>query len=143
MNTLKATQKGFTLVEVMITVAIIGILASIAIPSYSEYVLRARAADATGVLADMRIRMEQCYQDNRDYSLCAAQCAAPVGSNTTYFGFACSVAPTATVYTLAATGTGTMAGYTFSVDQQNLKSSVNPGGGNAGCWALKKGSSAC
>lgn len=133
MNTSKVMQKGFTLIELMIAVVIIGILAAIVVPSYQEYVRRARAADATGVLADMRIRMEQCFQDNRDYRLCAAQCAAPVGTNTTFFGFSCSAGPTETTYTLQAQGTGAMAAYRYTITENNTKSSAF----NAGCWSLK------
>jgi type IV pilus assembly protein PilE len=131
MNTLKVMQKGFTLIELMIVVAIIGILAAIVVPSYHEYVQRARATEATSALADMRIRMEQYFQDNRTYV--GGPCAAPAGTNTTYFGFACSAGPTATTYTLAATGVGDMAAYTYSVDQNNAKSSSF----NAACWSIK------
>jgi type IV pilus assembly protein PilE len=141
---IKATQKGFTLVELMIVVAIIGILAAIAVPSYQEYIQRARAADATGVLADMRIKMEQCYQDNRSYALCGAQCNAPVGTNIAFFGFACSAGPAAATYTLAATGAGNMAGYVYSVTQDNRKSSTTAGGGgNNNCWVIKRASTTC
>ncbi len=134
MNTVKHLQKGFTLVEIMIVVAIIGILASIAIPSYQEYVLRARASAATGALADMRIKMEQYFQDNRTYDL--GPCTAATGTDTTYFAFGCSVT-TATAYTLTATGSGSMAAYTYSIDQNNAKSSSF----NASCWQLKPGGS--
>ena len=79
MNKLKHIQKGFTLIELMIVVAIIGILAAIAVPNYQEYVRRARASEATSALADMRIRMEQYFQDNRRYT--GGPCAAPTGTN--------------------------------------------------------------
>lgn len=135
MNTLKVAQKGFTLIELMIVVAIIGILASIAIPSYREYVQRARAADATGTLADMRIKMEQCFQDNRSYALCAAQCNAPIGADTVHFNFSCSAGPAATTYTLFAQGqaAGDMGAYSYSINESNNKSSAF----NGACWSLK------
>lgn len=131
MNIVKRLQKGFTLVEIMIVVAIIGILASIAIPSYTDYVKRARASGATGALADMRIKMEQYFQDNRTYV--GGPCAAATGTDTAYFAFGCSSAGTATTYTLTATGSGVMAGYNYSIDQNNVKSSSF----NSACWSLK------
>jgi type IV pilus assembly protein PilE len=130
MNILKVTQKGFTLIELMIVVAIIGILAAIAIPSYSEYVLRSRAVDATSTLADMRIKMEQFYQDNRTYI--GGPCTAPASANTTFFGFACTGVAAGT-YTINATGTGDMAAYSYAVDEANNKSSAL----NTNCWAVK------
>jgi type IV pilus assembly protein PilE len=136
-NLVKTRQKGFTLIELMIVVAIVGILASVAIPSYQDYVKRSRAADATSTLADMRIRMEQCFQDNRSYALCAAQCAAPNGADTVHFTFSCSVAPTATNYTLKAQGlaAGGMNTYSYTITADNTKGSAF----NATCWALKPG----
>ncbi|HAF00275.1 MAG TPA: pilus assembly protein PilE, partial [Methylophilaceae bacterium] len=80
MNVRKINQKGFTLLELMIVVAIVGILASIAIPAYQDYVKKGKAAEAPGALADLRVKMEQCFQDNRDYTACAAFCAPTSGA---------------------------------------------------------------
>jgi type IV pilus assembly protein PilE len=137
MNTFKAAQKGFTLVELMIVIAIIGILAAIAIPNYTDYVNRARATAATSALADMRIRLEQFFQDNRDYT--GASCAAPAGADTEFFAFSCSSVPDATTYTIQALGAGPMAGYQYTIDQNNLKTSVTPDSGGGNCWEVDRG----
>ena len=135
----KANQKGFTLMELMIVVAIIGILASIAIPSYTEYVMRGKAAEATATLADLKSRMEQCFQDNKDYThaTCAALCATPVDAE--YFTYSCTPASTATTYTLAAAAVAGQGinGFSFTIDENGGKTS-NFDGNTGNCWLTKK-----
>lgn len=124
---------GFTLIEVMITVAIIGILATIAIPAYTDYVTRGRLAEAHSTLADMRVRMEQFYQDNRTYA------GAPACTGTTgkYFTYSCPTA-NATLFTARASGMG----FVFEIDQANARSTPTVPSGwtsSASCWITKKG----
>lgn len=143
MNTLKVAQKGFTLIELMIVVAIIGILAAVALPNYTEYVKRGKAAEATSTLANLRIKMEQCFQDNRAYdnAACTALCATPAGAQ--YFTYACNPVSTATAYKLVATGVTAKgmpsASFIFSIDQNNAKTSTFDGTAGATCWLTKKG----
>jgi type IV pilus assembly protein PilE len=138
MKIAKAMQNGFTLIEIMIVVAIIGILASIALPSYTDYVKAGKAAEATSTLADLRIKMEQCFQDNRTYASCAAFCAPTSGA--VNFTYTCSSAPSATTYTLQAAGKGDVSNFNFTVDQNNAKTSSYDGvSGN--CWKTSKTSS--
>lgn len=131
---------GFTLIELMVVVAIVGILAAIALPAYSDYVIRGKIPDATSNLAAKRVQMEQYFQDNLTYAS-----APPCTSDSTsskYFTFDCSVAGTATVYTLEAVGQGTMAGFTYTVDQGNNKATTavpSDWTTNAACWVTKKG----
>jgi len=147
------TQRGFTLIEVMVVVAIVAILAAIAIPNYRDYVLRSKVTEALSGLADARVKMEQYYQDNRTYPTnCVVFPAAP-GPNdvqvmgTQYFTLTCS-ALTATTFTVTADGINDMIGFHYTIDQNNGKTSsftgtpasngwTSPTPNN--CWAIRKG----
>ena len=59
---------GFTLIELMITVAILAIIAAVAIPSYSSYVDRGKRAEARTALLDIAARQERYYSNNRQYA---------------------------------------------------------------------------
>jgi type IV pilus assembly protein PilE len=136
---------GFTLIELMITVAIVGILAAIALPNYSDYVTRGKIPEATAALAVKRVKLEQYYQDNKTYAA-APDCSADT-TTSKYFTFSCSVAGTASAYTLQAAGQGSMAGFTFTVDQANAKTTSIAAPAPSGwitasaqaCWLTNKG----
>jgi type IV pilus assembly protein PilE len=115
------TQQGFTLIELMIAVAIVGILTMIALPSYTRYVVRGKVPDATANLATKRVQMEQFFMDSRTY-LGAPACTAD-SSSSKNFDFSCPVL-NASAYTLQAAGKGSMAGFTYTVDQANAKTSA-------------------
>lgn len=146
-------SNGFTLIEVMIVVALLGLLAAIAMPNYAAYVTRSKIPGATSTLSDMRVKMEQHFQDNRDYTnACVANAVAPPPpTNNPNFAFTCTnLGPT--TYTLTADGDAAgksgMTGFVFTINESNVKSTTlsQTAGkasagwtGGGGCWVTSKG----
>ncbi|MCZ8072865.1 general secretion pathway protein GspH [Paucibacter aquatile] len=132
--------QGFTLIEVMVTVAIIGILAAVALPSYQAYVVRGKIPEATAGLATRQVRLEQFFLDRRTY-VGAPDCNSDATSSK-YFTFSCS-ASSATAFTLRAVGKDSMAGFTYTINEAGVKTSAAlPTGWTTPspntCWATKK-----
>ena len=149
-----ARQRGFTLIELMITVAIVAILASIAYPSYRDYILRGQLVDATNGLSAMRADMERHFQDNRTYATVGSGSTArtmpcqvdvskrKVGNFT--LGCAADPALSATTFKLEAVGSGPTNGFTFTIDQANTRATSAAPSGWSTCttsWILKRGQS--
>ena len=138
---------GFTLIEVMITVAVIAILAAIALPSYIDYITRSKLVEAKTNLSDMRTRLEQYFLDNRSYPTAPGDCLAyapgapPAGkiylpANIKNFTIDCPTMD-GTNYQVRAQGLG----FTFTIDQTNLKQTpFVPAGWTSStvCWVSRK-----
>lgn len=143
---------GFTLIEVMITVAIVAILAAIALPSYVSYVRRGEMQEAVTFLNDFSVKMEQYYQDNRAYGAIGGTACAnsnpPAWSNfapgsAKYFSYACSLTSTTNNqgYVLTATGSSGLAiGNVYTLNNSGDKATTQYlGQAISGCqnWKIK------
>ena len=150
-NSPQRHDRGFTIVELMVAMVMVGILTTIAIPSYREYLRRGQLADAFSTLSDMRVKMEQHYQDNKFYGAAVGSATCPTLSSYAafpisgkYFTMSCSggAAPSQT-FTLTATGnSGLTNGYVYTLNQNGVKGTTQFAGSSssAACWLTKAGS---
>jgi type IV pilus assembly protein PilE len=151
---LQRLRRGFTLIEVMIVVAIVAILAAVALPSYRDYLRRGMLPDAFTALNDYRVKMEQYYQDNRAYGNTGATTCAnnnaptwstfvPAGPNN--FTFACALGGTtaagAQTYTITATGKAStrVTGHVYTITHDNVQSTTTFKGAavTKSCWLVR------
>ena len=140
---LRRRARGFTLIELMVKVAIAAILASVSIPMYRDYVLRSRIIDATSKLSDFRVRMEQYFMDNRTY-VDSGKCGVADPKDTDDAGFTITCADaSATAYTATAKGKDSkgMKGFEYQIVASGAKkTSAVPTGWttNDECWVTRK-----
>ena len=141
----RVAARGFTLIELMVVVAIVAILAAIALPSYDRYVKKARRTDAKQALLDFAARQEKFYSTNNRYAANATQLGytnattIPVGSGNPSFytlTFTTTAAPptfTATAEPLGTQATDDCHAYTLDHlgTQGNLPAVTDP---SLNCW---------
>lgn len=140
MQSTRKTQQGFTLIELMIAVAIIAILSAIAFPAYKNYITHARRSEALAALNDAAARMERYYAQNNTYAT-ATLALLSLGSGSTYNTpnnyYAVGISnpiPTTTTYTIKATPQGQQATDdtacgAMSIDQAGVRTPAT-----AACW---------
>lgn len=133
---MKIRARGFTLIELMVTMLIIGILMSIALPQYSEYILKGKLTEAMSLLSDLQIRQEQYYQDNRTY----ANGMTPRTAGQYFTATSCVTANSGQTYTCTATAPSIS--YTYTITEAGAKTTVQPSGTTVTCW-LRGSSGVC
>jgi type IV pilus assembly protein PilE len=136
---MKRTQRGFTLIEVMITVAIVGLLTAVAVPAYTDYVVRSRLSEAFTALGGAQPAAEQFWSNRRTYAGFDSTTGFPAA--TANFSYTLSDATTSS-YTITATGTGKMTGFVYTINQSGTRATTgSPAGwGTSGnCWVDHKG----
>lgn len=149
----RKVSRGFTLIEVMIVVAIVAILAAVALPAYGDYIRRGQLPEAFAGMSDLRVKMEQYFQDNRNYG--AANCAdagPPAWSNGSggltyqgarYFGFTCALTGGGQGFTITATGNAERAvNHNYTINQANQRSTTRYNAATdlspaRGCWLTR------
>lgn len=135
-------ERGFSLVELTIALAVLAVLAGIAWPSYSAYVQRGRILEAVTRLSEARAKMEQYFLDQRSYVDASGACGVPPPSPGAADAFALACTGTASTYTYTANGTsgGAMAAFTYSVDETGSRATASVPASwarRSDCWTIR------
>ena len=147
-------NRGFTLIELMIVVAVVGLLTAIAYPSYQKYILKSRRSDAKNAVLDLASREERFFSVNNAYTSNAASLGYGAGSafpipvnasGTSYYTLSVTASAGTSTSLPGYVGTATPTGaqvadttcYAFRVDQSGTQSNLDSGGAalaTTGCW---------
>jgi type IV pilus assembly protein PilE len=139
-NLKRRRMRGFTLIELMIVVAIIGILASIAVPQYRDYVIRAKLTDAFTGLGTVSTAAEDYWGNTHTYVGMDGAGQNRIPAATANFRFALTTASDS-AFLVTATGLGSLTGFSYTIDQNGSRTSTGPTGwgSNTACWLDRKG----
>ena len=136
---MKHAASGFTLVEVMVTVAIVGILTAVALPSYGDYVTRGRLTEAFTALGAAQSGAEQFWSNTRSFANFDKASVFPAASPN--FSYALTNA-SPSAFLITARGTGAGSGFVYTIDQNGNRATLAAPAGwgtSATCWVDHKG----
>lgn len=118
----RGQNQGFTLIEVMVAVAVLGIIIAVAYPAYTAFLERGRRSEATEALQNLSTRQEQFYNDNKFYAGDLATLGAGATTANGYYQLS---------ITAGAMVGGTLQGYTVNANAQG------PQSGDTGCTTIQ------
>ena len=134
-------QAGFSLVELMVVLAIAAIIAAFALPAYRDHALRSNLPEMSSSLQLSALRLEQYYQDHRSYRN-GTECGITLPRSERFL-FNCSSPEDGQAFVLTATGIDAMAGFAYTIDQQGLTRTTSLpnawGIAPLECWVMKRG----
>ena len=133
----KASNGGFTLVELMVVIGILGVLMAIGLPQYNEYLMKGKLTEAMSMLSDLQVRQEQYYQDNRTY----ANGMTPRSGGQVFTNVSCAYRSGDT-QTYTCTAIAPSINFTYTVTESGAKTTTPPSGTVANCW-LRGSSATC
>jgi type IV pilus assembly protein PilE len=129
---MRTPSRGFTLIELMITVAVVAILAAVALPNYREHIRKSRRAEAQSFMMAVAARQQQFMVDTRAFAATVDAVGIPVPANVSAAYTATMPAPGTSTFTLTLTPNADQASDkcgTLSIDQNGTKTAAM-----TGCW---------
>lgn len=123
LNAAPEPTRGFTLIEVIIILVVLGILSAIAIPNYSRYAARGQLVEATNALSQYHARMDHYFRQHRSYAN-GDQCGVAPPAKLTSFTVTCTLSSSGQAFTATATGIGETAGFAYSINEANVRATA-------------------
>jgi type IV pilus assembly protein PilE len=122
-------SNGFTLIELMVAMAIMGVLLAVALPQYNEYTVKGKLTEAMSQLSDLQLRQEQYYQDNRTYS----NGMTPRATGSYFTATSCVTSNSGQTY--ICTASSPTLNFAYTVNEAGVKTTSKNGGTPVQCWA--------